>query len=92
VTFVAACGGFQADLDWLKEGWGERAGNFLIRGTPYNCGSVTRRLTGKARSPSDGKWLKRALGAAQLRAAQLRVRSKTLESHEFRLSGTKDIR
>lgn len=43
-AFVAACGGFQADLDWLKEGWGERAGNFLIRGTPYNRGTVTRML------------------------------------------------
>ena len=43
-AFVAACGGFQADLDWLKQGWGERAENFLIRGTPYNRGTVTRML------------------------------------------------
>lgn len=43
-TLVAASGGFQADIDWLKEGWGERAGNFLIRGTPYNRGSLTRAL------------------------------------------------
>ncbi|RKT34606.1 tricarballylate dehydrogenase [Roseovarius halotolerans] len=43
-TFIAASGGFQADIDWLKEGWGERAENFLIRGTPYNKGSLTRAL------------------------------------------------
>ena len=43
-AFVAACGGFQADYDWLKEGWGEKADNFLIRGTPYNRGTVTRML------------------------------------------------
>lgn len=43
-AFVAACGGFQADFDWLKEGWGDKAENFLIRGTPYNRGTVTRML------------------------------------------------
>lgn len=43
-AFIAASGGFQADLDWLKEGWGERAENFLIRGTPYNRGTITRML------------------------------------------------
>ena len=46
-AFVAACGGFQADFDWLKEGWGEKAENFLIRGTPYNRGTVTRMLINK---------------------------------------------
>ncbi|SFI61889.1 FAD-dependent tricarballylate dehydrogenase TcuA [Albimonas pacifica] len=43
-AFVAACGGFESNFDWLKEGWGERAENFLIRGTPYNRGTVTRML------------------------------------------------
>lgn len=43
-AFIAACGGFQADFDWLKEGWGAKADNFLIRGTPYNRGTVTRML------------------------------------------------
>ncbi|WAP69832.1 FAD-dependent tricarballylate dehydrogenase TcuA [Jiella pelagia] len=46
-SFVAACGGFQADYDWLKEGWGEKAENFIIRGTPYNRGTVTRMLIDK---------------------------------------------
>ena len=43
-TFVAACGGFESNIEWLKEGWGERAENFLIRGTPYNRGTVTKML------------------------------------------------
>ncbi|WP_151719000.1 FAD-dependent tricarballylate dehydrogenase TcuA [Gemmobacter serpentinus] len=44
---VAASGGFEANIDWLKEGWGEIAENFLIRGTPYNRGSLLRTLIGK---------------------------------------------
>ncbi len=43
-TLVTAAGGFEANIDWLKEYWGERAGNFLIRGTPYNKGSILRLL------------------------------------------------
>jgi len=43
-TFVAASGGFQANLEWLKEAWGEAADNFLIRGTPYDTGRVLRAL------------------------------------------------
>ena len=43
-ALVAAAGGFEANIDWLKEGWGEIAGNFLIRGTRYNRGSILRML------------------------------------------------
>jgi tricarballylate dehydrogenase len=43
-AFVAATGGFESNLDWLKEIWGEAADNFLIRGTPYNKGKVLRLL------------------------------------------------
>jgi tricarballylate dehydrogenase len=43
-TLVAACGGFEADIEWLKKGWGDVAENFLIRGTPYNRGTVLRML------------------------------------------------
>lgn len=43
-TLVAAAGGFQANIDWLKEYWGEAAENFLIRGTPYAKGTVLREL------------------------------------------------
>jgi tricarballylate dehydrogenase len=43
-ALVAASGGFEANIEWLKEGWGEVAENFLIRGTPYNRGTVLRML------------------------------------------------
>jgi tricarballylate dehydrogenase len=43
-SVVAASGGFQANLGWLKEHWGEAADNFLIRGTPYAQGRVLRNL------------------------------------------------
>jgi tricarballylate dehydrogenase len=43
-TLVAASGGFEANIDWLKEGWGEIAENFLIRGSPNNRGTVLRML------------------------------------------------
>src|ERR1700721_845346 len=39
-ALVAAAGGFEANLEWLKQYWGEAADNFLIRGTPYNRGSL----------------------------------------------------
>ena len=41
-AFVAAAGGFEANIEWLKQGWGPPAENFLIRGTPYNRGSLLR--------------------------------------------------
>jgi tricarballylate dehydrogenase len=39
---VLASGGFQANINWLAEAWGEPARNFLIRGTPYNTGTVLK--------------------------------------------------
>ena len=41
---VAASGGFQANLDWLREAWGPAADNFIIRGTPYAKGTVLKNL------------------------------------------------
>lgn len=41
---VAAAGGFQANLDWLKQAWGQAAENFIIRGTPYDNGKILRLL------------------------------------------------
>src|ERR1700719_4877459 len=43
-TLVAAAGGFEANIEWLKQYWGEAADNFLIRGTPYNRGSILKML------------------------------------------------
>jgi tricarballylate dehydrogenase len=41
---VAAAGGFQANLDWMRRHWGDAVDNFVIRGTPYNRGRVLRNL------------------------------------------------
>jgi tricarballylate dehydrogenase len=41
---VAAAGGFQANIAWMREYWGEAAENFIIRGTPYAQGDVLRLL------------------------------------------------
>jgi tricarballylate dehydrogenase len=39
---VIAAGGFESNLEWLREIWGEAADNFIIRGTPYNKGTLLR--------------------------------------------------
>jgi tricarballylate dehydrogenase len=41
---VASSGGFQANLDWMRENWGDAVDNFVIRGTPYNRGQVLKSL------------------------------------------------
>jgi tricarballylate dehydrogenase len=41
---IAAAGGFQANIEWLTEYWGEAAKNFIIRGTPYAKGRVLKDL------------------------------------------------
>ena len=43
-ALVAAAGGFEANLEWLREAWGPAADNFIVRGTPYNRGVVLRAL------------------------------------------------
>jgi tricarballylate dehydrogenase len=43
-TLVAACGGFESNIEWLKQYWGPAADNFLIRGTPNNRGTVLKLL------------------------------------------------
>ena len=46
-ALVAAAGGFEANIEWLKQYWGDAADNFLIRGTPYNRGAVLKMLLEK---------------------------------------------
>jgi tricarballylate dehydrogenase len=46
-----ASGGFQANIKWLKESWGEAADNFIIRGTPYNKGRLLRVLLDQGAKP-----------------------------------------
>ena len=43
-VLVASSGGFQGNIAWLKEAWGEAAENFIIRGTPYDQGKILRLL------------------------------------------------
>lgn len=50
-ALVAAAGGFEANLDWLEEAWGQAARNFLVRGTPYNKGRVLKTLLANGAQP-----------------------------------------
>lgn len=50
-ALVAAAGGFQANIDWLKAAWGPAAENFLIRGTPYARGKLLRALLDAGAAP-----------------------------------------
>src|SRR3954452_17373089 len=43
-AMVAASGGFESSLEWLREAWGPPADNFIVRGTPYNRGKVLKLL------------------------------------------------
>ena len=46
-TVVLASGGFQANLEWLKEEWGPAADNFIVRGSPYDKGKVLKIMLDK---------------------------------------------
>jgi tricarballylate dehydrogenase len=48
---VAASGGFEANLEWLRDVWGDAAAHFVIRGTPYNRGTVLRLLLDAGAQP-----------------------------------------
>ena len=50
-TVVLAAGGFESNLDWLAEIWGKAANNFIIRGTPYNTGTVLRLMLDAGAEP-----------------------------------------
>lgn len=43
-SFVIASGGFESNLEWLEEAWGEKARNFLIRGTKFNQGKMLKAM------------------------------------------------
>jgi tricarballylate dehydrogenase len=48
---VVASGGFEANLEWLRKAWGEAAANFIVRGTPYNKGTILRMLLDAGAQP-----------------------------------------
>src|SRR5476649_76087 len=55
-ALLAASGGFESNLAWLREAWGPSADNFIVRGTPYNMGVVLKLLLAKgAKQVSDAK-------------------------------------
>ena len=41
---VVAAGGYEANIEWLKRHWGDAADNFIIRGSPYNDGTLLAAL------------------------------------------------
>ena len=43
-SVVVASGGFEANLEWMGQFWGEDAQNFAIRGTPFNRGGPIQSL------------------------------------------------
>lgn len=55
-SLVVASGGFEANIEWLKRYWGDAADNFLVRGTPFNDGTILAMLLAKgARQIGDPK-------------------------------------
>jgi tricarballylate dehydrogenase len=50
-TAVVASGGFEANIPWLKEYWGDAADNFIIRGTPQNQGRMLKQLLDQGAEP-----------------------------------------
>src|SRR5262249_56342244 len=51
-TVVLASGGFEANIAWLRESWGEAADNFVIRGTRFNQGRMLRQLFDRGAKPA----------------------------------------
>ena len=48
---VLASGGFESNIDWLREIWGEAADRFIIRGTPFNTGKILRAMLDAGAEP-----------------------------------------
>jgi len=50
-SLVIASGGFESNLSWLKDAWGDAADNFIVRGTPYNTGTPLRAMLDAGAQP-----------------------------------------
>jgi tricarballylate dehydrogenase len=48
---VLAAGGFESNIEWLREAWGSAADNFIIRGTPYNKGALLKLMLDAGAQP-----------------------------------------
>lgn len=51
-SVVVASGGYESNIAWLRDIWGDAARNFLIRGTTYNQGLLLRRLLDLGATPA----------------------------------------
>lgn len=49
---VCASGGFEANLEWLHEHWGDAVENYSIRGTEYNDGTTLKNLYAHGAAPA----------------------------------------
>ncbi len=43
-SLIVTSGGFQANIEWMKQAWGQGAENFIIRGTPFARGRMLKEL------------------------------------------------
>jgi tricarballylate dehydrogenase len=50
-AIIVASGGFEANLEWMGQYWGEDVHNFAIRGTPYNRGGPLQVLLDRGAKP-----------------------------------------
>jgi tricarballylate dehydrogenase len=48
---VLAAGGFESNLEWLAEIWGDAARHFIIRGTRFNKGTVLKAMLERGAQP-----------------------------------------
>jgi tricarballylate dehydrogenase len=48
---VLASGGFESNLAWLSDVWGDAAANFIVRGTPHNTGTPLRLMLDAGAEP-----------------------------------------
>ncbi|HEV2282916.1 MAG TPA: FAD-dependent tricarballylate dehydrogenase TcuA [bacterium] len=50
-ALIVAAGGFEANIDWLARYWGDAARRFLVRGTPYNDGTMLAAMLERGAQP-----------------------------------------
>ena len=79
---VLASGGFESNLAWLKEAWGDAADNFIVRGTPYNTGHRCVRCSTPVRSRSAIR--ERAMRSRSMRARRSSTAASSRGSTAFR--------
>jgi tricarballylate dehydrogenase len=48
---VIAAGGYESNVEWLREAWGDAVDNFVIRGTPYNTGTLLKLMLEEGAQP-----------------------------------------